>query len=383
MLLAWGANFGPLTLDHQFWRIFTCMFLHGGLIHVGANMWCFWDFGRIAERVYGRGRFLVIYLLTGLASSVSSLAIHPTTVSVGASGAIFGVVGALVFPFYRKRVVLPPPVMKAMMRSLLTFIVINLLIGSAVPLIDNSAHVGGLLAGLALGAVITQLSMAGHDVNSLFPKVAAVSAVLIGFAFAGVQHLHHDRLLAEQALLQMEQGNPQTAMERARQAVAKNPKNALAHVALGEAYWGTRQYADAAREYRAAYDLDPENADIAAQLGMAYVATSQWKEAETALRQALKGDPNDATILQNLGIALAAQSRYDEALTFLRQAVAKNPQSAKTNYALGSVLLEQHNFQEALGPLGQAVKLDPQNAQYKKTLEDASARVASQSVQSK
>src|SRR3954471_18193851 len=79
MLLHWGANFGPLTLGGEPWRIFTSVFVHGGLIHVGANMWCLWNFGPIAERVYGRRRFLVVYLLTGLASSVSSVAMHPST----------------------------------------------------------------------------------------------------------------------------------------------------------------------------------------------------------------------------------------------------------------------------------------------------------------
>jgi rhomboid protease GluP len=281
LLLSWGANYGPLTFDHQFWRIFTCMFVHGGVIHVGANMWCFWDFGRIAERVYGRWRFAVIYLLTGLASSIASLAIHPTTVSVGASGAIFGAVGALVFPFYRKRVILPSPVMKAMMRSLVTFIVINLLIGSAVPFIDNAAHVGGLLAGLALGAVITQLAMSGHDLNRVFPKVAATTAVLVGFAFAGIQHLHSDTVLPAQALIALDRGDTQEALQRAQRAVVKNPKSALA------------------------------------------------------------------------------------------------------NYALGSALLELHRYQEALRPLQQAVKLDPQNVEFMKTLAEASARAASQSVQSK
>jgi membrane associated rhomboid family serine protease/Flp pilus assembly protein TadD len=374
MLLHWGANFGPLTLGGQPWRIFTTMFVHGGLIHIGANMWCFWNFGPIVERVYGRWRFLIIYLLTGLASSVASLAMHPSTISVGASGAIFGVVGALVFPFYRKHLVLPHPVMKSMLGSLLTFIVINLLIGSAVPMIDNAAHVGGLLSGLALGAIITQFAMTGGNLKELFPKVAAVSAIMIGFAFAGVQHLYRDRILPDQAFLALQQGNPQLALDRAKQAVAKNPNNAVAHMALGEAYWTKGQYADATKEYRAAHDLEPNDADIAAELGAAYVATGQWNEAEPILRQAIKADPNDAVSLQNLGITLAAENRPDEALTFLRQAVSKAPQSAKANYALGSVLLDQNQYQEALGPLGNAAKLDPKNAAYKKTFDEASAQ---------
>jgi rhomboid protease GluP len=374
MLLHWGANFGPLTLGGQFWRILTSMFVHGGLIHVGANMWCLWNFGPLAERVYGRWRFLTIYLLTGLASSVASLAIHPSTISVGASGAIFGVVGALVFPFYRKRLQLPPPVMKSMMSSLLMFIVINLLIGSAVPVIDNAAHVGGLLAGLLLGAVITHFAVSGEHLDEVFPKIAAVGAIVIGFAFAGVQHLHRQRILPEQALFALQQGNTQYAIDRAKQALAKDPKSALAHMALGEAYWAKNQYADAAKQYRAAYDLDPQDADIAGELGAAYVATSQWKEAEPILRQAVNADPNNAVNLQNLGITLAAENRSDEALTFLRQAVSKNPQSAKANYALGSVLLGQRKYQEALGPLNEAVRRDPKNPEYKKTLEEASAQ---------
>lgn len=383
LLLGWGANYGPLTLDHQFWRIFTCMFVHGGLIHVGANMWCFWDFGRIAERVYGRWRFAIIYLLTGLASSVSSLAIHPVTPSVGASGAIFGVVGALVFPFYRKRVVLPSPVMKAMMRSLLTFIVINLLIGSAVPFIDNAAHVGGLLAGLALGAVITQLAMSGHDLNRVFPKVAATTAVLIGFVFAEVQHLHQDVVLPGQSRLALEQGNFHLALERAKQAVERNPKSVLARVALAEVYWAQREYAEAAKEYKSAYELKPDDANIAGSLGAAYVATEQWRDAEPLLRQALKGNPNDAVSLQGLGVSLAAQGRHREALPFLEEAVQKNPKSASARYSLGMVLLDLHDYKEAIESLQQAVKLDPQNAEFMKTLAEASARVASQSVQSK
>jgi superkiller protein 3 len=266
--------------------------------------------------------------------------------------------------------------MKSMMSSLLTFIVINLLIGSAVPVIDNAAHVGGLLAGLLLGAVITQFAITGAHLEEVFPKIAAVGVIVIGFAFAGVQHLYRDRILAEQALFALDQGNTQYALERARQAVAKDPKSPLAHVALGEVFWKKGQYADAASEYRAAHDLDPKDPEIAGRLGAAYVATARWKEAEPVLRQAVNADPNDATNLQNLGIALAADNQPDEALQFLRQAVQKNPQSAKAKYALGSVLLDQHQYPEAMGRLRDAVRLDPNNAEYKKTLDQATAAAA-------
>lgn len=180
LLAMLGANFGPYTLNDQPWRLFTCMWMHGGLIHIAANMYCFWSFGRIAERIFGRNRFLAIYIITGLASGLASVAWHPFIVSIGASGAIFGVAGALFVPFYRKRLRLPAPVMKAMLRSIGMFIVINLIIGASLPFIDNSAHMGGLLAGFLLGHVFVQMAQAGED---SVMKVALISTILLVIGF--------------------------------------------------------------------------------------------------------------------------------------------------------------------------------------------------------
>jgi rhomboid protease GluP len=185
LLATLGANFGPLTLGGQPWRLFTCMWMHGGLIHIGANMYCFWSFGRIAERIFGPRRYLAIYLITGLASSLASVAWHPFIVSIGASGAIFGVAGALFVPFYRKRLNLPAPVMRSMLQSIGMFIVINLLIGASLPFIDNSAHLGGLIAGFVLGQVFVQTAASVEDSVG---KVAVIAAVLLALGFVIIKH---------------------------------------------------------------------------------------------------------------------------------------------------------------------------------------------------
>ena len=95
-LLRWGANWGPLTLGRQPWRLVSCAFVHVGVVHIAFNMWCFWNIGRMAENIFGSVRLLAIYLLTGISSSLLSLFVHPFEVSAGASGAIFGVAGALI-----------------------------------------------------------------------------------------------------------------------------------------------------------------------------------------------------------------------------------------------------------------------------------------------
>lgn len=92
----WGADFGPLTLSGEWWRVLTSTFVHFGIIHIGLNMWCLWSLGSSLELFMGRKTFLLIYLLSGLMASLSSIAWDPWRVSAGASGAIFGVAGAFV-----------------------------------------------------------------------------------------------------------------------------------------------------------------------------------------------------------------------------------------------------------------------------------------------
>ncbi len=150
-LLRWGADYGPLTLGGQPWRVFTSMWLHIGVVHLLFNMWCLRDYGRVVEHLYGRPKYLVSYVIAGIAASCASLIVHPTGVSAGASGAIFGVVGMLVAPFRRGQLSLDAENLKKARKSLVTFIGYNLLIGFIVPMIDNAAHIGGLVTGVALG----------------------------------------------------------------------------------------------------------------------------------------------------------------------------------------------------------------------------------------
>lgn len=376
LLLSWGADFGPLTLDRQWWRLFTSMFLHGGLLHVAANMWCLWSLGPLAERIYGRYRYLIIYLLTGLGSSLASLALHPVTISVGASGAIFGIVGSLVFPFYRKRVILPGPVMKNIMRSLGMFIIVNLAIGTAIPVIDNAAHIGGLLVGLALGAIITHFATSGADLQAIFPKVTVATLLLLGFGFAGLQRLHEGSVLPEQSHLALQAGDNQTALNKAKRAVERYPRNALAYLALGDVYFTTEKYSDAVHEYESAHKLNPKDAYTAERLGMAYMMTDQMQKSEPLLKQALADNPDDARLLESVGVVLAAREKFDEALGYLRKAIAKNPELPIANYTLGSILMDQKKYKEAAAVLREAVRLQPNNADYKKTLAEVEAKVS-------
>ena len=183
-----GANVGPYTLTGEWWRLFTYMFLHGSILHIAFNMWCLWDLGALSESLYGRWTFAGIYLLTGLAGGLGSIIWNPAAFTVGASGAIFGLAGALIASFYLGEFSLPRVAMGGTLRSLLVFAVFNLFLGGFFGGIDNACHVGGLLSGLGLGAMIAKF--APHEEHASRRVLLFVVAALV-LAGCAVVLAHH------------------------------------------------------------------------------------------------------------------------------------------------------------------------------------------------
>jgi membrane associated rhomboid family serine protease len=155
-MLGWGANFAPLTLHGQWWRLFTALFLHGNIAHVVFNMWALWNVGRLTERLYGNWAFAFLYLGCGVLSGLASIVWDPSRGTLGASGAIFGIFGAcILFALLpRSRAAVRVPL--ALWLSASVFALYNLIAGFFVVGIDNAAHVGGVLSGLALGACLAR-----------------------------------------------------------------------------------------------------------------------------------------------------------------------------------------------------------------------------------
>jgi membrane associated rhomboid family serine protease len=155
VMIKLGTNFTPLTLDGQWWRLLTSMFLHFGLIHIAFNMLALYVNGTVAERIFGSLRYLVIYLVAGLCGSVASLLWHSQVNSAGASGAIFGVLGAMIAFYLRKEGGVPPEVSKAQLNSAGLFVFYNLVLGASAH-IDNAAHLGGLTGGFVMGFLLSR-----------------------------------------------------------------------------------------------------------------------------------------------------------------------------------------------------------------------------------
>ncbi len=186
--ILWGANWGPLTLRGEWWRLLTCVFVHGGIIHIAFNMWCLWNLGALAESLYGRWTYAVIYLICGVGSSLTSVAWHPYGPSVGASGAIFGLAGALLAAFKLGEFSVPRAALSGTLRSLGAFVFYNLVFGAAMPGIDNAAHVGGLITGLIVGAIIALIAPFREQAPRRVAIFVVVAVALAGGAAEVARH---------------------------------------------------------------------------------------------------------------------------------------------------------------------------------------------------
>ena len=155
-LIRWGASYGPLIFQGDWWRLFTAMFVHVGIFHLAVNMWCLWNLGRLAEWQLGRMPFALVYLGSGVGGVLASLLWHPNIVSAGASGAIFGLAGALISAARLGAIAMPGQEFKRYIGSLVPFVLYNLFLGAVISFIDNAAHIGGLVTGLAFGAFLAR-----------------------------------------------------------------------------------------------------------------------------------------------------------------------------------------------------------------------------------
>ncbi|MHB0885702.1 MAG: rhomboid family intramembrane serine protease [Bacillota bacterium] len=263
-LIRFGAKYDVLIWSGQYWRLITPIFLHAGLIHLSLNSYALYSLGIGVELLYGRARFLVIYLVAGVISTVTSL-IFSSSLSVGASGAIFGLFGAFVYFALVNRRRIGPGVWSAILPPLL----INLGFGLVNPGIDNYAHVGGLLGGLGMSYIV-----APQTAERPWRK-GLISAVIIAVFIGAVAFSLHpprakwfyDFMAGNKAA---EAGDYQTAEGLYQASAAANPENAAVHYNLAIVYarTGRPDLAKASLKQALAVNPDYQPAkDLLNQLG--------------------------------------------------------------------------------------------------------------------
>ena len=274
VLIKFGAMFTPRIADGEYWRLFTAMFVHVGWQHLLLNGFGLFIIGQLVEQSYGPYRFITIYILAGLAGSVSSFILNDIAVGAGASGAIFGILGAVVAFFVVHRENLG----EFGRQSLMGFLIvagIMLVTGFSMSGVDNFAHMGGFAAGFALALPLApryqpEYNVWGQlerlrDTNSILKQwwvipvalVVLVLGAMLGSGTIGENPFTHLR----QAERYLDDGEHASALEEISKAIQMEPGLADSYFVRGKIFADLGDYSSALTEFGLAVRLGLEDRD--------------------------------------------------------------------------------------------------------------------------
>lgn len=360
-LLRFGANFGPLTLDGEWWRTLSSTFVHIGLLHLFFNMWALWNLGVFAERMFGNGTYLLIYVASGLGGSLASVAWNPYVTSAGASGALLGVASALAAFLYLGHVAMPARFVRRLRTTLVFLIALTLLFGAVVPGIDNAGHIGGLLVGLVLGAALHRPLPVAARAPRRFLILPVVAVALLATAAIAHERARNDALLfLADADRLFTAGENAEALSRLDEAVRLGSDSALLRSEAGLLYLVHERYDEAIENLYAAAALEPERAEHYNRLALALARRGSGEEALAAIERALELSPDAPHLIDSLGTVRYYRDELDDAVDAYRQAVDLKPSDGRYRFNLAVALLKRGDTEEAAAALAAARRLAPE-----------------------
>jgi membrane associated rhomboid family serine protease len=256
----WGVNYGPLTLSGQYWRLFTAGFLHADILHIGLNMWCLWSVGRLAERIFGKWQTLAVYMVTGVGGALLSIANKPEHGELGASGAIFGIVGAVIAGVKFGDLRISAGEKRAIFSSAISFAVINFMLGTSnigmFSNVDNMCHLGGFVTGLLVGLPLGAFARR-HQLLQLATVV--ITSLVLFVAARELVQTHSVAILRFRALIAERQHDFPTAVRYTQEYLKDNPQDADAWIDLGKYYVLMDQTESAIKAFQTALKLNPDS----------------------------------------------------------------------------------------------------------------------------
>jgi membrane associated rhomboid family serine protease/Flp pilus assembly protein TadD len=359
-LIRWGACSGDEILSHnQWWRIITSAFVHIGAPHLIMNMWALWLMGTLAEAVLGSYLYAGVYLLCAIAGSLTSLFWNPLRVEAGASGALMGILGVLLSVLTFARLPVPKDVLRSTTRSLVQGAVLTLAIG-LLPRIDNAAHVGGLICGLAVGFLLSLTRRADYTVQRPLRQVCLLVPLVLMVPLAlaakrrGEPWMHY-----QHALEHLQNGQYSQAEQESRAALSRLPQNSRVLELLSLALFYEGNDAEAGKYLRDLSAREPRNSFATNTLAMIELKENDFVGARDLLLKALPLQPRNADGQVYLGRALQALDQDNDAITQYRAAIQINPNLYEAEMALGSIYEKHKKPQDAILFYGRAAQLQP------------------------
>lgn len=292
-LINYGAKYNPAILAGEWWRIISSMFLHIGLLHLFMNMLALYYIGTTVERIYGSVRFLIIYMLAGIGGGLASFA-FTMNVSAGASGALFGLFGALLFfGLMNKKLFL-----QTMGKGIIVLIGFNLIFGFTIPQIDNGAHIGGLITGF-IAAVIVSLPKTKKIAYQLIAFICYF-AIVGGLVVFGIEQ-NTDSAMYQLAKIEelLEKDNYEEIVRIATKGL-ENPAD-LASALLFQrsyAYIEMNKTSLAVDDLEKITEIDNDMPEAYYNLAMLYVDQGEKQKAVQTVEKAYEFKPEDESYIK-------------------------------------------------------------------------------------
>ncbi len=300
LMTIFGAKVNDLIADGEYWRLVTSVFLHFGALHLAFNMLFLYNMGPVLESIFGRWRYLVIYLTAGVMGSVASFAFS-NSISVGASGALFGLMGSLLY-FWLSN----PELGKRIGKDIIILLAFNIIFGLVNKSVDNWAHFGGLVGGFLTSAFV---GLPGEAV-SRYKKVAALAGlcILTGLGITYGLQLESSPARSNFALQRrlnlaeylIEKKDYTGASTQAQKVLAREPGSPLAHYLLAVAYMGRNDYKSAVSELKMVVQARPDLPEVHFYLGYSLAKLGNKAEAIIHLSEAVRVKPDQALFKQTL-----------------------------------------------------------------------------------
>ncbi len=341
VLLNLGASYGPYVRRGEYWRLVMPIFLHGGWSHILGNSFVLYVLGPILERVYGYGRYATIYLASGIGGALLSANLS-RDISVGASGAVMGIAGAILIAGYVHRDVIPARWARALGARILPFILIVLASGYKSAEVDNWGHVGGLVTGALLAILIPPHqpeAVYGATSEPASESIVALPLAVVILAFAGTANHYRalremDRLLAEgERFESARQFNRE--LQCFQKALSVAPREEAPHEELGKYYLTQKQYDPAIQQFQEALHLSGNDPQLRLELGLAYHLKGDARKAQQIFDEVIGKNPNTPEARELLAanqVLLAGlytdQRLYSDAVNAYLQALRIEPDSA-------------------------------------------------------
>jgi membrane associated rhomboid family serine protease/Tfp pilus assembly protein PilF len=351
VLTVFGVNERIAIWNGEYWRLLSSMFIHIGLLHLAGNCLFLYLCGPLLELSYGHEKFLIIYILSGFLGNILSLLgmkYSVTGISAGASGALFGILGALISFTIMERKVLPQKLYKSLIKNLIIIVVLNLLVGLIIPNIDILAHSGGFLAGLILGYILENEIYTDEKKkrNKLIPTAGGIIFLLMSLSISYLAMTAPGNISYYTGNNYLRDEQYEEAEKEFTKAIAIEPDSSDIYMKLAITCLGQNKIDMALEKIENSLKMDQKNLLANYIAGSIYQQKGDLEKALFYYRKSIEIDSKFALGYQGTGDIYRLQKKWALAIENSKKAIEMNALLPSAYSSLGWIYLYQQNIEE-------------------------------------